>query len=125
MIRVCKPGGRVLVADVAVEPSKSQSYDRLEIMRDPSHTHALTQEEFATLFKNSGLVDCRQSAYGVEIELESQMKASFPKHGDEAKIREMINNDIGIDNIGINARKNEDTVIFTVPIAVYVGQYKG
>ena len=32
MIRVCKPGGHVLVADVATESSKSKAYDQLEIM---------------------------------------------------------------------------------------------
>jgi ubiquinone/menaquinone biosynthesis C-methylase UbiE len=51
MIRVCRPGGRVMVADVAVESARSDFYDRLEIMRDPSHTHALTHEEFAALFQ--------------------------------------------------------------------------
>jgi ubiquinone/menaquinone biosynthesis C-methylase UbiE len=122
MIRVCRSGGRIMVADVAVESAKGELYDRLETLRDPSHTHALTQEEFAALFLNSGLVDCRQSAYGVDIELEAQMRASFPKKGDAPKVREMILNDIGTDSIGINARKVEDTTVYTVPIAVYVGR---
>ncbi|NOY86740.1 MAG: class I SAM-dependent methyltransferase [Deltaproteobacteria bacterium] len=122
MIRVCRPGGRVMVADVAVEASKSEDYDRLEIMRDPSHTHALTHEEFADLFQRSGLIDCRQSAYGVDIELETQLRASFPKSGDEAKLRTMITNDIGIDRFGISARREDQKVIYIVPIAVYVGR---
>jgi hypothetical protein len=124
MIRVCRPGGRVMVADVAVESAKSESYDRLEIMRDPSHTHALTHEEFAALFHNSGLLDCRKSAYGVDIELETQLRASFPKPGDEPIVRDVIINDIGIDSLGINARRVDDTVMYTVPIAVYVGRRK-
>jgi SAM-dependent methyltransferase len=125
MIRVCRPGGRVMVADVAVESSKSESYDRLEIMRDPSHTHALVHEEFAELFQYSGLLDCRQSAYGVDIELETQLRASFPKPGDEPKLRDMVTNDIGIDSLGINARIQDDKVKYTVPIAVYVGRKRG
>jgi ubiquinone/menaquinone biosynthesis C-methylase UbiE len=125
MIRVCRPGGRVMVADVAAESSKSEFYDRLEIMRDPSHTHALTHEEFAALFQHSGLLDCRQSAYGVDIELEIQLRASFPKPGDEPKLREMVTNDIGIDSLGINARSEDNKVMYTVPIAVYVGRKLG
>jgi ubiquinone/menaquinone biosynthesis C-methylase UbiE len=125
MIRVCRPGGRVMVADVAVESSKSEFYDRLEIMRDPSHTHALTQDEFAALFQYSGLLDCRQSSYGVDIELETQLRASFPKPGDEPKLRDMLTNDIGIDSLGINARREDDKVMYTVPIAVYVGRKRG
>jgi ubiquinone/menaquinone biosynthesis C-methylase UbiE len=121
MIRVCRPGGRVMVADVAVDAAKSEAYDRLEVMRDPSHTHALTKEEFAELFQHSGLVDCRQTSYGVDIELETQLRASFPKPGDEGKLREMITGDIGADTLGINARRVGDEVVYTVPIAVFVG----
>jgi ubiquinone/menaquinone biosynthesis C-methylase UbiE len=122
MIRVCKPGGRVLVADVAVDPSKSAAYDHLEKLRDPSHAHALTREEFARLFTNSGLKDCRQGAYGVEIELEGQLKASFPNAGDEPIIRKMVTDDIGKDQLGINVRRENGQIIYTVPIAVYIGQ---
>jgi len=121
MVRVCQPGGRVLVADVAVEPDKSNAYDRLEIMRDPSHTHALTKNEFTRLFQESGLLDCRQSGYGVDIELEAQLQASFPEPGNEAKLREMVTTDIGIDSLGINARYENGKVVYTVPIAVYLG----
>ena len=122
MIRVCRPGGRVLVADVAVDPAKSAAYDRMEIMRDPSHTHALTTEEFSSLFLGSGLVDCRQSAYDVEIELEAQLRASFPKPGDTERLREMVTADIGVDSLGINSRRQGDTVVYTVPIGVFVGR---
>jgi ubiquinone/menaquinone biosynthesis C-methylase UbiE len=121
MIRVCKPGGRVMVADVAMESSKSEAYDHLEILRDPSHTHALTQEEFAELFLKSGLVGSRKGAYGVDIELEAQLKASFPKPGDEERIRKMVTGDTENNCYGINARMVADKVIYTVPIAVYVG----
>lgn len=122
MIRVCKPGGRVLVADVALPPEKSAAYDRLEIMRDPSHTHALTTDEFSKLFLQSGLQECRQASYGVELELEAQLRASFPNPGDEERIRQLVTEDIGIDNLGINARRKDETVVYSVPISVFVGR---
>jgi ubiquinone/menaquinone biosynthesis C-methylase UbiE len=125
MIRVCRPGGRIMVADVSIDSDKSESYDRLEIMRDPSHTHALTHEEFAALFKNSGLLDCRQSAYGVDIELETQLRASFPNPGDESKLRKIVIDDIGKNNIGINVRRENENVMYTVPIGVFIGQKDG
>jgi len=74
------------------------------------------------MFKNSGLVNCLQSSYGVDIELESQLKASFPKQGDEPVIRKMVTDDIGKNQLGVNARKVDGQVVYTVPIAVYVGQ---
>lgn len=122
MIRVCKPGGRVLVADVAIESAKSEAYDCLEILRDPSHIHALTKEEFDALFQCSGLMNCSQSTYGVDIELETQLKASFPKPGDEELIRKMVTDDVGVDSIGINAQTTNGTIVYTVQIAVYVAE---
>jgi len=121
MIRVCRPGGRVMVADVAIDPAKSEAYDRLEIMRDPSHTHALTTIEFEALFNTSGLINCQRTAYGVDIELEAQLRASFPHPGDEPKLRAMVTRDIGVDSLDINARLDGDAVRYTVPISVYLG----
>lgn len=121
MIRVCKRGSRLVVADVAIPAEKSAAYDKLEKLRDPSHTHALTEDEFTDLFANSGLVDCRYTTYGVDIELEAQLKASFPNDDDERVIREMVTSDIGVDSLSINARWDNGKVTYTVPIRVYVG----
>lgn len=122
MIRVCRPGGTVMVADVAMPTAKSAAYDHLELIRDPSHTHALTEEEFEALFQHSGLTHCRRSAYGVTIGLETQIKASFPKPGDDQVIRELVTADVGVDSLGINARKEDGRIVYTVPIGVYVGR---
>ena len=122
MVRVCRPGGRVLVADVAMPPSKVAAYDRMELMRDPSHTHALSTEEFAALCLASGLTGCRQSAYGVEIELEAQLRASFPRPGDGLRLRALIAADVGQDTLGIAPRLVDDAVVYTVPIGVFVGR---
>ena len=122
MIRVCRPGGRVLVADVAMDTVKSMEYDRMERLRDSSHVHALTHEEFSAMFHQSGLADCRQSAYGVDIELETQLKASFPRKGDEEALRKMITADIGSDRFGIKVRRVNDRVVYTCPITVFVGR---
>jgi ubiquinone/menaquinone biosynthesis C-methylase UbiE len=122
MVRVCRPGGGVLVADVAVEQEKVEAYDRLEKIRDPSHTHALTHQEFAELFSNSGLIDCRRTGYGVDIVLEDQLRASFPKPGDEERLREMVSNDIGVDRLAIHARREGGEIVYTVPISVWFGR---
>lgn len=122
MIRVCRPGGRVLVADVAIPPDRSAAYDSLELMRDPSHVHALTTDEFGELMLGCGLIDCCQSSYGVTIELEAQLRASFPRPGDMERLRETILADIGVNRLGIDPRHQGDTVIYTVPIGVYIGR---
>jgi SAM-dependent methyltransferase len=122
MIRVCRPGGRVMVADVAMAPDKVAAYDQLEIMRDPSHTHALSPVEFCNLFLGSRLYACRQGSYNVEIELEAQLKASFPKPGDAERLRQTIIADIGVNNLGIAPRRSGNAVVYIVPIGVFIGQ---
>lgn len=121
MIRVCSPGGKILLADIAMAPDKVRAFDQMEIRRDPSHVHALTTEEFAQLLQQSGLLHCRRTQYQVAIELEAQLKASFPKPGDSERLRRMITDDIGINRLGINPQRRQDQVWYTIPVAVYVG----
>jgi ubiquinone/menaquinone biosynthesis C-methylase UbiE len=55
MVRVCRPGGRVAIIDlVAVDPALAAEQDRLERMRDPSHTRALAIAELRTLLEQAG-----------------------------------------------------------------------
>lgn len=122
MIRVCKQGGWVLVADVAIPEKNAAHYDHLELLRDPSHTHALTEIEFDCLYQESGLSECNYTSYKVDIELESQLKASFPNPGDTEIVRRLVTEDVGVNQLGIDARTIEGQTWYSVPIRVYVGQ---
>jgi len=124
MIRVCRSGGRVLVADVALPPEKVVAYDHLEKLRDPSHAHALSLPEFERMFQESGLTHVQKSFYTVSFEVEQQLKASFPNPGDEEKIRAIFKADIGKNQLGIGAHYKGNEIHYAVPIAVFVGQKK-
>ena len=97
MLRVCRPGGKVMVIDVVQPPEKAAAYDRLEKLRDPSHVHALTIPEMAELISASGLAGVKTARYKVEGELEQQLKASFPNPGDDEIIRGLFRADLGSD----------------------------
>ena len=120
MVRVCCPGGKVVIADVALPSTKVNAYDHLEKLRDPSHTHALSDEELRSLVINSDLRDIRLAFYKVGIELEQQMVASFPNPGDEARIRQLFNDDIGINKLGINIHLKGNEIHYEVPITILV-----
>jgi ubiquinone/menaquinone biosynthesis C-methylase UbiE len=56
MARVCRRGGRVAIVDlVAADEVLGHEYDRLERLRDPSHTRALTVAELKALMEGHGL----------------------------------------------------------------------
>jgi len=122
MIRVCKPGGKVMVIDVVQSPDKATAYDQLEKLRDPSHVHALTYPEMASIIDASGLSKVKTAHYKVEGELEQQLRASFPNHGDEDKIREIFKSDLELDQLGIDTHKRGNETHFAVPIMVVVGE---
>ena len=121
MIRVCEPGGRVLVIDVVQPPEKAEAYDRLEKLRDPSHVHALTFPEIGALIAASGLAKVTTAQYKVEGDLEQQLRASFPNPGDEEIIRALFRADLDKDLMGIDAHLDGDTIRFAIPILIVAG----
>ena len=121
MLRVCKPGGKVMVVDVVQPPEKAKAYDQLEKLRDPSHVHALTFPEMAAIVGSLGLSNVKTAQYKVEGELEKQMDASFPNPGDADKIREMFIGDLELDRMGIDVYQHGNEIHFAVPILVTVG----
>lgn len=120
MLRVCKPNGKIIVVDVALEKEYAHAYNSMEKLRDPSHTQALTFDEFNNLFQNKNLSNHKQSSYKVDMELETQLKASFPNKGDEDKIREIFKNDIKTNSLGVNTYLKDDKIYFSYPITIFM-----
>lgn len=58
LVRVTRPGGRVLVVDQlgAVDPLRSLEMDRFEHSRDPSHTRLLSDQDVRSLLDANDLV---------------------------------------------------------------------
>ncbi len=120
LIRVLRPGGRLLIADVAQTPDKVAGYDEIELLRDPSHVHALTRAEFAGLFVSPRLGPARFAEYKVEMSLESQLSASFPVEGGAERIRALLREDVGVDRCGVAAHWVGSELHYAVPIVVGV-----
>ena len=90
MVRVCKPGGRVAVADLALPTDKIVAYDRMEKLRDPSHVHVLTESELQGLFQAVELRNIQRSGYLFELGLKQLLSTSFPKSDDANRVRSNI-----------------------------------
>jgi ubiquinone/menaquinone biosynthesis C-methylase UbiE len=120
MIRVCRPGGRVCVADVFTNSAEhAAAYDRLEKWRDPSHTHALQWSELQSLF--AGLGDRKEAFYRYEVSVDEILSRSFPEPGGAEAFREAVAADVGVDNLGIEAHHRDGQLRFRFPVTILSG----
>lgn len=120
MKRVCAPGGKVVVIDVMAspDPAKAAAYNRMEKLRDPSHTRGLTLVEMETLFQQTGLPSPRKTFYRVEGEVEDLLQRSFPNPGDADKVHQMFVEALDHDGLGMDVRRQGDEIHFAYPITI-------
>jgi len=124
MKRVCKLGGRIVVIDVTPEKDKADRYNKMEKLRDSSHVKAFTISEFEYMFNQSNIAIQKTESYGLEMDLDGQLKASFPNPGDEVKIREMFEEDVKLNNLGVNSYIKNNKIYFQYPTSIIVGYKK-
>ncbi len=122
MKRVCKPGGKIVVADSAPAADKADAFNAVEKLRDPSHVRALPLAELRGLFTRHGLPEPRHTPYRLESDLESLLARSFPNPGDDEKIRVAFRRSVDDDSLGIAARREGDLVIYGYPVAILVAE---
>ena len=122
MVRVCKPGGRIVVADMAPAREKADALNAEERLRDPSHVRALPEQELRELFARAKLPDPTISHYRVECDLDDLLSRSFPNPGDEPKIRKMFADSIPGNTMDLNTRQHEGKIYYSFPVAVLVAR---
>jgi ubiquinone/menaquinone biosynthesis C-methylase UbiE len=118
MKRVCRPGGRVVVADVTPEAEKLAAYDWFETLRDPSHAHALSLDSLKSLFVQASLRIIAIDSFGLEMNFEDLMSGSFPNPGDIDRIWQMVRGDAGKDSIGLGAHLKDGKYVVSFPTTV-------
>jgi ubiquinone/menaquinone biosynthesis C-methylase UbiE len=120
MIRVCAPGGRVLVADMhtSADCAKGAEFNRMELLRDPSHVRALPVSELQALFPVAELPEAKITFYELRDELENLLSRSFPNPGDGDKIREIFRTSARDDRLGIPIRLEGTRIHYVYPVAV-------
>jgi ubiquinone/menaquinone biosynthesis C-methylase UbiE len=122
MKRVCKAGGKIVVADMAPVPEKAAALNAAELLRDPSHVRALPENELGALFAEAGLPSPQVSYYRLESELEELLSRSFPNEGDADRLRKIFADSIADDALGLNTRWKNGKIHYGFPVAVMVGK---
>jgi ubiquinone/menaquinone biosynthesis C-methylase UbiE len=120
MVRVCAPGGRVVVVDMyaSEEPAKAVEWNRLEKLRDPSHVRCLTLPELQALFGQAGLPQPQASFYELRDEVRNLLRRSFPNPGDDVKIIEMFTASAEDDRLGVPVRCEGERLEYAYRVAV-------
>jgi SAM-dependent methyltransferase len=118
MIRVTRPEGTILVVDSAPAAEKADAFNRMEKLRDPSHARALAQEEWPALFEQAGLVLEHAETFRLAGDLDSLLKRSFPREGDEARVRALFAQALEEDFLDVAPRREEGKIVYGFPIAV-------
>ena len=122
MARVCAPGGRVMLIDVAApaDPARAAEFNRMEKLRDPSHARALPLTELTALFAGAGLPVPALTQYRLETDLDGVLSRSFPQPGDADRVRAIVHAALDDDRLGIPVWRDGPLIRFAYPIAVLV-----
>lgn len=124
MRRVCRPGGRILVVDSAPAKAKAEAFNAMEKLRDPSHTRALPVEEMTELFVRAGLPPPQVERTRLALNLDEFLSRSYPKEGNEARIRAMFESALTQDAMDVQPRREGATIQFSVPVAICAAQVR-
>lgn len=123
MARVCRPGGRVVVMDVTPEAGKAVAYDRMERMRDPSHGHAHSIEEFDAMGRELDLGEpVTQTRLTGPMPYEAVLATSFPEKHSREELLALMREDAesGEDRLGFKAEISDGKVLVTYSMSTLV-----
>jgi ubiquinone/menaquinone biosynthesis C-methylase UbiE len=122
MVRVCCPGGRIVVCDALAsdDPVKAAALNAMERHRDPSTVEFRPLAALLCLFAGAGLPEPAVRRYQVPAERERLIAMAYPARDDRARLGAMLDAAVEGDTMGVGARWDGDTMRFAYPAAVLV-----
>ena len=119
-MRVCKPGGVVLVCDMVASDnsSRAEALNTMERFRDPSTVEVRPLAALLGMFAGAGLPPPDRQFFQLPSERDEFVSRSFPVKGDRDGLRRMIDDSVADDTMGVGARHRAATVVFAFPSVI-------
>ncbi|MGC4081305.1 MAG: class I SAM-dependent methyltransferase [Vicinamibacterales bacterium] len=117
MVRVTRPGGRVVSLDAVPQASRRDTYDRFERRRDPSHTTALTLEEWMAMGEALGLGPAIVERFSLRMDVRDLLAHAFPDGDDRSSLERALRDDVGLNTIGMSATVEDGLLVIYFPLA--------
>lgn len=124
MRRVCRPGGRVMVADLLGhdDPERAAYHDRVERLCDPTHVRALPAAELERLFAEAGLRIVTAPRSTMDYDAHEWIAHGGPDAGTARQIITLLEEAIDGDRAGLRVRREEGQLRFTHQTALFIGE---
>ena len=108
------------------EPEKAAAWNKLELLRDPSHVRCLSLSELRALLQSAGLTAPREGFYEMRDIVRNLLSRSFPNPGDDVKITAMFDKHVDDGSLGLPpAHRDGQDIHYAYPVAVLSGQVSG
>ena len=125
MSRVCRLGGHVATIDITSSPDAEVAviHNRLERLRDPSHTRAMHIDELRQLNEISGLEITHTSQADVVLDVERWMDLTNTEPQARAAIRQAMEAELaGGPPTGMRTLRKAEELMFVHAWAILVGR---
>ncbi len=125
MQRVLKKGGKLIVWDMeATEESLREIDDKIERMRDPSHTRILSREEFEKLFEKNFALQCEETTL-VPVDLKGWMNLTDTPEDTQKEITDLMKADLSGDSkTGFSPYIQDNEIVFDHRWLLLIGEKK-
>jgi ubiquinone/menaquinone biosynthesis C-methylase UbiE len=124
MVRVCRPHGKVGIIDLVSPENEAQAanYNRLERLRDPSHTRALTATELNNLLREAGLTGISSESRRIQVNVQRWLDLTDPDPETRQVILEELSREIqGSGSTGMDPFMQDQQLMFFHTWMVVVG----
>ena len=119
MVRVTRAGGRVVALDAVPLATHRTAYDQFEQRRDPSHTTALTLEEWLTMGDALGLGPATVERFSLRMEATALLAHAFPDAEARESLAQSLRDDVGVNALGFSASLEDGVLVVYFPLAAF------